>query len=34
MYMYRYECSLVKNLPTYEEIEEKNRETNENVLAL
>ena len=29
----RYECSLVKNLPTHWETEEENRETNENILA-
>ena len=30
---YRYECNLVKNLPTYWEIGEENRETKENILA-
>ena len=32
-YRYRYECNLVKNLPTHWENEEENRETNENILA-
>ena len=31
---YKYECNLVKNLPTYWETGEENRETNENILAL
>ena len=30
----RYEYSLVKNLPTHWETREKNREINENILAL
>ena len=29
----RYECNLVKNLPTHWETGEENRETNENILA-
>ena len=29
----RYECSLVKNLPTNWETGEENQETNENILA-
>ena len=33
IYKYRYECNLVKNLPTHWEIGEENRETNENILA-
>ena len=33
-YRCRYECSLVKNLPTqWRETGEENRETNENILA-
>ena len=29
----KYECSLVKNLPTYWETGGENQETNENILA-
>ena len=32
-YRCKYECSLVKNLPTHWETEEENREINENILA-
>ena len=32
-YRYRYECSLVKNLPTYRETEEENWKTNKNILV-
>ena len=33
-YGYKYECSLVKNLPTqWRETGEENRESNENILA-
>ena len=31
---YRYECSLVKTLPTHWGTEEENQETNETILAL
>ena len=30
----KYECNLVKNLPTHWETGEENRETNKNILAL
>ena len=33
MYRCKYECNLVKNLPTHWETGEENRETNENILA-
>ena len=33
MYGCRFECSLVKNLPTHWGIGEENRETNEKILA-
>ena len=32
-YRYRYECNLVKNLPTHWGTGEENRKTNENILA-
>ena len=33
MYRCRYECGLLKNLPTYWKTGEENEETNENFLA-
>ena len=33
IYRYRYECNLVKNLSTYWETKEENREINKNILA-
>ena len=32
-YRCKYECSLMKNLPTYWKTGEENRETNNNILA-
>ena len=32
-YGYRYECSLVKNLPIHWKTGEENQETNKNILA-
>ena len=33
-YGYKYECSLVKNLPTHWRTGKEKRETNESILAL